>query len=220
MNAFHLKVIAITTMIIDHLGLYFFPESFAFRIIGRLSFPLFAWLIANGAYHSKNTQKYFYRLLLFAFISQVPYLLTNRLMDPTSTTLNIFFTLSLGLGAILLIRKTTMKIHWVLISAISATLGFVLHVDYGGLGVVSIIAFYIFFKNKKALVISQSILFALMSLYFLSLGNSLGLIQLLGLLSLIGILSYSGKEGPKFKYIFYFIYPLHYLLIYFVLSQV
>jgi hypothetical protein len=218
MNAFHIKVLAIVTMFIDHIGLFFFPESFLLRTIGRLSFPMFAWLIANGALHTKNINKYFVRLVIFAFLSQIPYMLANRLIDPTSTALNIFFTLSIGLGAIILIRKTSLQIHWVLISLMSAVLAFALNTDYGGFGVLSIIAFYLFFKNKSILILTQGIIYVLMSVYFLSIGNSLGMIQFIGLLALVFITVYNNKSGPKWRYLFYAVYPLHYVVIYFVLT--
>jgi hypothetical protein len=217
MNAFHIKLLALGTMFIDHIGLFFFPESFLLRTIGRISFPLFAWLIANGAYHTKNINKYFVRLFVFALISQIPYWLALRYVDPATTTLNIFFTLSIALGAIILIRKTSLQIHWVLIALLSAVLATVLNTDYGGFGVLSIISFYLFFKNKGVLIFSQIVIYILMSFYFLSLGNSLGLIQFFGLLALIPITLYNGKPGAKMKYLFYAIYPIHYVLIYFAL---
>src|SRR3989344_960795 len=100
MTAFHIKLIAIITMVIDHVGLYFFPDLLILRIIGRLSFPLFAWLIANGVHYSHNAKAYLTRIFLFALLSQLPYLLVNRQIDPRFAGLNIFFTLFLGLCAI------------------------------------------------------------------------------------------------------------------------
>lgn len=218
MNAFHIKLIAIVTMVIDHIGLFFFPENFFLRTIGRIAFPLFAWLVANGAYHTKNIQKYFLRLLVFAFISQVPFMLTNRLIDPSSISLNIFFTLSIGLGAIILIKKTNKKSLWALISSVSAIGATALGTDYGGFGVLSIIAFYVYFKNKKAMIISQIWIYILMSLYFLYLENALGLVEIFGLVGLLAVAFYNDKEGPKLQYLFYLFYPLHYMVIYFALT--
>ncbi len=217
MNAFHIKIIALITMLIDHIGLFFFPESYVLRAIGRLSFPLFAWLIANGAFHTKNINKYFLRLLVLAIISQFPYMLVNQLVEPNILTLNIFFTLSIGLGAIILIKKTPMKIHWVLVTAVAAALATAINTDYGGFGVLSIVAFYIYFKNYRGLLISQIWIYFLMSLYFLAQGNTLGIVQLCGLISLVFIHFYNHKEGIKMQYLFYLIYPVHYLIIYFLL---
>src|SRR5258705_144389 len=116
MNAFQIKVIAIVAMIIDHMGLFFFPQYFIFRIIGRLAFPLFAWLIANGAYHTHNIGKYLQRLYLFALISQIPFLFANRLIDPHFSDLNVLCTLFFGLLAIAFIRRTRIWAYWFLIT--------------------------------------------------------------------------------------------------------
>jgi hypothetical protein len=83
--------------VIDHIGLVFFPDVALYRLIGRLSFPLFAWTIANGAYHTHNPQDYFMRLCLFAALSQVPYIYMVRTVAPDFWGLNIFFTLAVGL---------------------------------------------------------------------------------------------------------------------------
>src|SRR5205085_4973530 len=97
MTTFQIKLIAIIAMVIDHIGLFFFPHILLLRIIGRLAFPLFAWLIANGAHHSKNPTKYLTRLFLFALLAQIPFILINRLIDPSFWELNVLFTLFLGL---------------------------------------------------------------------------------------------------------------------------
>lgn len=216
-NAFYIKLLAIGTMFIDHIGLFFFPEHFWLRILGRLSFPLFAWLIANGAVHTHNINRYWIRLFLFALISQIPFSLASRILDPLSTSLNIFFTLSIGLGAIIFIKKTKLPIQWVLISFGAAILATFLNTDYGGFGVLSIIAFYVFFKNKPIMILTQIIIYILMSLYFLSLRNILGFVEYMGLLSLIPIILYNNKEGIKMQYLFYLVYPVHYVIIYIIL---
>src|SRR6266702_2418964 len=97
MNTFTIKVIAVGLMVIDHVGVFFFPDISLLRIIGRGAFPLFAWLIANGVYHTSNINNYLNRLLFFAVISQVPYLLANRQIDFFFTQYNVLFTLFLGL---------------------------------------------------------------------------------------------------------------------------
>ncbi len=215
MTAFHIKIIAILTMIIDHLGMFFFPDIFFLRIIGRLSFPLFAWLIANGAYHTKNRQQYLMRLVLFAFVSQIPFSLATQLIDPTSTLLNIFFTLSIGLIGIIFLKKTQRR-YWLLISFLCALLAGLLNTDYGAFGVLSIIAFYVFFHHRKYLIISQISIFFLMSLQGWFLGNVVGVFEVIGLISLFFILLYNNKEGSRMKYLFYVFYPLQYVFVYFV----
>src|SRR5882724_7582394 len=99
MTAFTIKIIAIITMIIDHIGLFFFPTVPELRLIGRLSFPLFAWLIANGAYHTHNIRLYLKRLVICAIVSQVPFIMVNKHLDSDIWLLNVVFTLSIGLVA-------------------------------------------------------------------------------------------------------------------------
>src|SRR6266480_5550777 len=135
MNAFQIKIIAIVVMIIDHMGLFFFPQFFFLRLIGRLAFPLFAWLIANGAYHTHDINKYLQRLYFFALISQIPFLLANRLIDPHFAELNVFCTLFLGLCAIVLIQKTSKWVHWLFITIVFGLIAQALQADYDGFGV-------------------------------------------------------------------------------------
>jgi len=105
MSAFQIKLLALITMVIDHVGVFLFPDIQLLRMIGRISFPLFAWLIANGAMHTKNINNYLKRLLMFAIISQIPFILAMRLVEPNFWELNILFTLAIGLMAILLFQK-------------------------------------------------------------------------------------------------------------------
>lgn len=215
MNAFHIKLLAILFMIIDHIGLFFFPEHLWFRIIGRLSMPLFAWLIANGARHTHNINAYLIRIFLFAFISQVPYSFANHLVDPSFSSLNVLFTLGLGLIAIFFIRKTENRQMWLLIAVICAGIAHLLHTDYGALGVLSTVCFYLFFNNFKYMVLSQIILF-LFPYIFLSQYRQ-GSIEPFGLFALVFIAFYNNKEGLKAKYLFYIFYPLQYVVIIFLL---
>ncbi|MFB2968893.1 TraX family protein [Aerosakkonema sp. BLCC-F183] len=76
MTAFQIKVLAALLMLVDHIGAIFFPKIFVLRIVGRLSFPLFAWLIGQGEKHTKNFKLYLVRLIILGLISQpVSYLL-------------------------------------------------------------------------------------------------------------------------------------------------
>lgn len=104
-NASILKWIAVITMLIDHIGLVFFPEYEILRLIGRISFPIFAFLLCEGYKHTSNIWKYFFRLGIFAIISEIPYniCLYNQVFYPYSQ--NIFFELLLGLLVLYLIDK-------------------------------------------------------------------------------------------------------------------
>lgn len=71
LDSFTLKIIAITAMVIDHVGLLFFPTIAIFRIIGRLTIPIMAYLITEGYKKTRSIKKYMFRLFIFALISMV-----------------------------------------------------------------------------------------------------------------------------------------------------
>ncbi len=78
MSIFSVKLIAMVTMLIDHIGAVFgkghwalLPfDSYYLRWIGRIAFPIFAFCIVNGWQHSRNKKKYFINLCLCAIFSQ------------------------------------------------------------------------------------------------------------------------------------------------------
>jgi VanZ family protein len=98
-----LKLIAIITMIIDHVGAAFFPEISMFRTIGRIAFPIFAYQLAIGYKHTSNLPAYAKRLFIFACISYVPYIyFLGDGTTPNPLALNVMFLLLAGVGALLL----------------------------------------------------------------------------------------------------------------------
>lgn len=218
MTAFAIKIIAITTMVIDHVGLFFFPDQIAFRVIGRFSFPLFAWLIANGARHTKNINAYLVRLFVFALISQFPFHFAHKLIIPDFFALNIFFTLFLGLVGIKIVRggnKNFVKVTGVCLLALLAQ---VTLSDYGATGVLSIVFFYLFFDNFKLVLLSQTFAHLVVWCFFAFIKpgevNFISFIQPLALYSLAIIPYYNGKQRPKAKYLFYVFYPAHFVVLY------
>ena len=108
MSVFQLKLLAIFLMLLDHISAYLFPDLAGLRIVGRLSFPLFGWLIANGYRHTSNVNRYLVRLLIFAFISQIPFSLVGNSINEPLSSLNIFFTLWVGLSIIVLLDRFTL----------------------------------------------------------------------------------------------------------------
>jgi TraX protein len=164
MTTFQIKLIAVTSMVIDHVGLCFFPHVLLFRIVGRLAFPLFAWLIANGAYYSKNLKIYLIRLFIFALVAQIPSILMNRLVIPSFWQLNVLFTLFLGLTTIILTKKSKNTLISLLIVIIIAGIAGVSNTDYGAMGVVAMVAFYISFKDVKKMIILQICVFSLFNI--------------------------------------------------------
>src|SRR5690554_5628220 len=171
MSTFALKIIAIITMLVDHAAVVFIPSDtwlhLIGRIIGRLSFPIFAFLLVEGFFHTKNIKKYLTRLGVFALISEIPFDLAFYNTYFYIGHQNIFFTLFLGLLAIHLISMVEKKFHdqilYINLANAGITILFsfiasILMTDYKFLGILLIVAFYLFRGSKPLLVISMLIL--------------------------------------------------------------
>lgn len=163
MTAFALKLIAVLTMVIDHIGTIILSANFhlisynmefylLFRYIGRISFPIFAFLIANGCKHTSNINKYLLRLGILAIISEIPYDMAfwgyGGGINFISNT-NIFYTLFLGVAAVAIYEKLTrVEKQWIfliilaLIPVISMIVSLPLFAGYGNLIVNLALALY------------------------------------------------------------------------------
>lgn len=100
-----LKVIALISMVIDHVALYLMEQGTllyeTMRCIGRIAFPVFAFLIAEGFIHTKNRYRYFFTLLGFAVVSEIPWYLLNG----ADGTHNVMFTLALGVATLMVLEN-------------------------------------------------------------------------------------------------------------------
>lgn len=200
-------------MLIDHIGFVFFPKQMIFRIIGRISFPIFAFLIVQGYLHTSNIKKYLLRLSLAAVISEIPYNLLIRHKVFYFGAQNVMFTLLLGLLAILAIDKLFKdhKILAVSIPVLCCFIAYIINADYKLLGVPLIILLFIFNKNKfllsGSLACYNLIYSFVMNIY----------IQSVASLACIPIFFYNSKLGKyKLKWLFYLFYPVHMLILYFI----
>ena len=138
-----IKILACITMFIDHIGLLFFPKQILFRIIGRISMPLFAYCIARGIKNTKNVKNYIFRILLIAIVSQIPYMFMINYFN-----LNICFVWVLTVIFISLCKKLkNKKIYFVYILLVVALLVFV-PMDYGLYGFSYVIISYFFFLDN------------------------------------------------------------------------
>ena len=215
MSAFYLKLFALTTMMIDHVGAVFFTQYPILRVIGRLSFPIYCFLLVEGYFHTKDIRKYALRLLLFAFISEVPfdYAFFGRI---NGSHQNIFFTLFLGLMVINLMDSLAKenRLQALAGSILVLFLSEYLATDYGSLGILYIITFYLLKSVEgPAKLLLMTFLIAVLNL-LLS-----GGLQNYSALSAVFIYQYNGSEGPKNRYLkygFYIMYPLHLSIIYLV----
>jgi hypothetical protein len=194
-----LKLIAIISMFIDHVGYGLFPKMMVLRYIGRIAFPIFAYQIAIGCRYTKDLHQYVLRLFLFAIISQVPYTMYFR---PTP---NIFFTLAFG---VMVIQAYKENRPWLalLVAAIAHFVG----ASYGIYGIMLMLFFYIHLDDlQKAIlpIILITINYCAAPRYGF---------QLFSLLALIPICYHWKIRLHIHKYIFYWFYPAHILLLWFI----
>ena len=216
MSSFVLKIIAIVTMFIDHIGYAIFGKFSFFNYIGRIAFPIFAFQISEGYLHSKNLKKYFLRLFIFAIISQIPFMLFSKIIS-NDFTLNIFFTLLLGLISIYLYDKSNHKIIGIISVILLGLLANFSHCDYGFYGVAIIFLFYLFknnlIKSSIAFIITTIIKYLIPIIKY-GFYNEYLYLLICTLIPIIFISLYNGKKGKDTKYLLYLFYPIHLLLIY------
>lgn len=210
-----LQWIAAFTMVIDHIGLYILSETPSYtpmRMIGRIAFPIFVFMLTEGFRHTKKHDKYFLRIIIFAFISQLPYDLISWHAG-LEWSLNVMFTLAAALIALSMAKRGG---WWWLGVALIALLAQVGRMDYGAAAIVMTIGFYLTserYKNaedRPQRVMGYGIVL-LISMTLLLLVNG-WLIQMLGVLALLPIALYNGQKGNRMpKYFFYVFYPAHML---------
>lgn len=203
MSGFTIKIIAVISMIVDHLGAIFFPQYIFLRVIGRLAFPIYCFFISEGFFNSRNIKKYILNLFFFGIISEVPFdfAFFGKLIYWDYQ--NVFFTLGIGLIVIYIYdsideNKLVLKILTVLLGSVLASY---LKMDYGYKGVLMIFLFYAIKKYSENII-------KILSKLGIMIVNISG-VQIFALLALIPIYFYNGKRGIKLKYFFYFIYPIH-----------
>lgn len=209
-----LKVIAVLSMVTDHCAYYLMEHGTllyeVMRCFGRIAFPVFAFLIAEGFRHTRNRMKYFLQLLGFAVVSEVPWYLLNGL-DGTHNVL-----LTLALGVLALAAFEALKKDDILCGAVILSIaGFATWsgVDYEWRGILMMVVFYLlgnvsnpsFPSGRKAQLFCA---FPLMMHY--------GIVG--ALLACLVISSYDGTRGfihgKVAKYGFYAFYPIHLFLLY------
>ena len=209
-----LKLIAMISMVFDHVGDMFFPGALWMRMIGRLAMPLFSFCIAEGYAHTKNKQRYLLRIGVFALVSEIPFDLAfeGRVGLGHQNIMLSFFLAILALMLFDRIRgegkehaagKTLLGILCVCAVAV---LALVLRADYTLFAVLAVFLFYVL-RNRHPLLRCG------VGVGFLALTRTVGYYRATGL-SLIPLLLYNGKRGRGLKWLFYAFYPGHLLLLY------
>lgn len=215
-----IKLIAALTMFVDHFGIIFFPDVYAFRIIGRLSMPLFAYCIARGFYFSRqrgSITKYCRNMVILAIVSQVPYYMM------CGEGYNIGFTWLFSLLLLMIATSYRFKL-WVralLFSAAGAVLvalelSGLCAVDYGICGIITPLLFYLLMKKGLENFINYAIVILCgWGVFVLSSGSPTSLAQIFSVGS-AAVLPIAKKYDGKIKlpkWFFYGFYPVHILIL-------
>lgn len=222
-----LKLLAAVTMLIDHTGAILFPQVIWLRIIGRLAFPIYAFMVAQGCKYTRNGLRYFLSMFTLGVICQVAYSATDEF-----GSMNILLTFSVSIGLSFLLYKLKKSLYtrkWT--DAALQGAGFVsaaiaayyvnqkITFDYGFWGCMTPVIAGVFLQKEDApekwkaldknwihVIMLGVALWKLANIYYL---------QEYALIALLPLLLYSGKRGKyKLKYGFYLFYPLHLAALY------
>lgn len=214
-----LKIIAIVSMVIDHCAYFLMDNNStlyeAMRCVGRIAFPVFAFLIAEGFAYTHNRKRYFTRLLVFAVISEVSWYLLNG----ADGTHNVMFTLALGVVALAVLEK--LKENSVLCGIAILSIAYLATwsgVDYEWRGILMILVFNLLRNQNDNLPFPYGRMMQLLCAFPLMMHyGSIG-----ALLACMTKFLYDGArgfiKGNVTKYGFYAFYPVHLLLIWCVIT--
>ena len=206
LNATALKLIAVVSMLIDHIGCVLFPSLRWLRIIGRLAMPIYCFCVSEGLIHTRSRKDYLLRVFIFALVSELPFdLAFNGGFELGSQ--NVMFTFACAIPGVDLcdyIRSRSSSITAKIFS-IAAALAFaafaeVINTDYGIFGVVLVYFFY-FFRSRPVLRLAAAVLFITVTCW--------GKLELYCLPAFLLLAAYNGERGAGFKYLFYSFYPVH-----------
>lgn len=207
-----LKLLAMLFMTADHVGCVLFPQYGILRIVGRLAMPIFAWMIAEGCYYTKNKARYFFTMLGFGAVCQVVYWFTQQslyqcILVTFSLSILLIYTMDLAIKKQNILTLFLLGIVFAAICYVTEFMADTLplpgfEVDYGLIGVLLPVLIYLGRNKTEKLMLSGIGLCAL--------AMQGGMHQWFALLSLPILALYNGKRGRlRMKYLFYFYYPLH-----------
>lgn len=209
-----LKILALVCMLIDHtgasvLGRGYFSVAEAqgvwlavywvMRGIGRIAFPIFCFLVAEGVCHTRSRRNYAIRLLIFALVSEIPFDLGLYGQAFYWGHQNVFWTLGLGVLALWLMEKTDRRLVQYLILIVCMAAAQLMQTDYSAFGVFYIWLLY-FLRERKEWLRNLC-------------GGIAVLWEVSAPLAFLPIHFYNGERGLKLKYVFYAFYPVHLLLL-------
>lgn len=216
-----LKFLACAIMLLDHIGATLIPWG-TLRIIGRLAFPIFCFLLAEGAHYTRNPRNYLLRLGIGAILSELPFDLA--LFGSWSWQhQSVMVTLLLGAMALLAMKRMTQPLLKILVLLLFAFLADFMNTDYGGAGVLMIALFGLTRERKYGWLVQ------LLGMYLICrwiipggavwfIGRYV-FIEIFAILALIPIWLYSGKKSTSSRAVqwaFYLFYPVHLWILYLI----
>lgn len=232
LSAAALHVLAMALMLCDHLWATLLPAQEWLTCVGRLAFPMFAFMAVEGYFHTRSFKRYALRMLVFALLSEIPFDLMYGGTWFYPVHQNVIWTLLIGLLGIRAMEAVREKgklwlyvLTCVGVTALGAALGTLGMVDYYGAGVLTVFVFYFFHGREWWKLLGQ-----ILALYWINvrmLGGQVYPMTILGmnvelsqqglaLLALVPIWLYRGRQGhhsKAFQYACYAFYPVHMLIL-------
>lgn len=214
-----LRLTALLCMVIDHAGLALFPNIGAFRCVGRLSFPIYCFLLTQGFVHTHDLRAYARRLLLFALLSEIPFDLLIFGRIASSIEQNVLFSLLLALLALYCVqtlrRQPLASALCVFVLCMAAMAA---RVSFGWLSIALCLCFYCLRERRTSMVLCAGaiLLIYTLSLHFSGVTRSWVLVSLCSLFALPLLLLYNKRPGlrkPFLSVLFYAAYPLHLIVL-------
>lgn len=205
-DTFTLKMFAIITMFVDHVGAVLFPQYRMLRIIGRMAFPIFAYTLVEGFFHTKNVRKYLIRLGIAAILSEIPFDLAVFGRPVEWGHQNVFFTLFLGILMLYTVTEIQNPLGKIFCMIAIFLVSRFLHTDYSTMGLLMICWFY----RLRDDVVWRNIGIAAINVFLM------GGLQMFAAMALIPITLHNGQQGRKSKWFFYGFYPVHLLALYLI----
>lgn len=226
-----LHILAMFFMLLDHMWATIVPGNEWMTCVGRLAFPIFAFLLVEGFFHTSSRKKYAQRLLFWALVSEIPFnlMVGGRLFFPIHQ--NVLWTFLLSFGLMAWIEKKKDAPLWQRVARFTAAfvigllVGTLTMVDYYGYGIAMVLTFYLCRGNTWKVRLCQAAM-----LWWINVEMMGGLVyefELLGrlwvihqqgfaVLALLPIWLYRGRKGHSsktFQYFCYVFYPVHMLIL-------
>lgn len=214
-----LKIIAMITMLIDHIGVNLFPSVTILRVIGRLSFPIFAYMIAEGCRYTRDRKNYLFTIAALGILCQlVFYVFTQSLYQSILITFTISIVTIYAIDGLIYGKNNYSRAAWGGVLLIALYVAFIAPVrleargfalDYGAAGAALPVAVY-YSRGRIIKLLSLTIMLCVVA--YMSLP-----VQWYSLFSVILLMLYSGFRGKmRMKYVFYVFYPAHLAVIYLI----